>query len=687
MELAYQIPRSSLIWVLSSVVLAMAPQGFRLPGWVSLIAAICILWRVLIFLGKLDYPGKSMRLFVVVFIVLLSLTQLQSLNVNLEVATILLALGFVFKLIEMRNKRDIYVVLCLCFVMALVSFLYSESVMTTVYFTVVIMVIIATMISLNRSNTVYNTTSTIRLAVRIMAQSIPIMVVLFLVFPRIAPLWGVPLQSNIGKTGVSDEMSPGDISSLGRSADLAFRVTFENSPPPLHENLYWRGLVLDYFDGTTWTRQRASRLRAAAGQANFDANYENRINTSGNPIEYNIIMEPTQQPWLFGLHLAEPVSSDVVRGENFELFANGIVTHRVSYDLRAYRNYQTDLLLLDSVRSNALRLPYQGNPRSRELAVSLRAGVETDRDYAYTVLSLFQQEEYFYTLSPPLLGINRIDEFLFDIREGFCEHFAGSFTFMMRAAGVPARVVVGYQGAEYNRFEDYMMVYQYNAHAWTEVWLEGEGWVRFDPTAIVSPERIKLGVEAALRDDPRFMDDSFRSFARFRNSNWLNTLRLRLDAIEYEWNRRVVGYGQETQFELFENLFGEVTSRKVITLMVVTTSLALLFVGLTVIRLRSDNPGSKIEILYRDCCRDLGRIGLARQQGEGPMDYYQRVIQQEPSLGPDLAKITDMYINLNYKPLAEGPREYLRIFKKELRLFRLKLTPLMKRTLSHPGLS
>jgi len=147
MELAYQIPRSSLIWVLPSVILTMAPQAYRLPVWVSLIAGICIIWRVLIFLGKLDYPGKSMRLLVVIFIVLLSLTHLQSVNLNLEVATILLGLGFVFKLVEMCNKRDIYVVMCLCFVMALVSFLYSESVLTTIYFTLVIMVIVATMIS------------------------------------------------------------------------------------------------------------------------------------------------------------------------------------------------------------------------------------------------------------------------------------------------------------------------------------------------------------------------------------------------------------------------------------------------------------------------------------------------------------------------------------------------------------
>ncbi|MBL4820480.1 MAG: DUF3488 domain-containing transglutaminase family protein [Gammaproteobacteria bacterium] len=682
MELAYQIPRAGLIWVLSSVVLALAPQSLRLPIWVSIIAAVCIAWRILIFMGKLDYPGKSMRVFVVLCIAALSISQIRSLDIGLEAATTLLALGFVFKLIEMQNKRDIYVVLCLCFVMALVSFIYSESVLTTIYFTLVIMVTIGTMVSLNRSASSYDTTSTFQIAVRIIGQSIPLMIVLFLAFPRIAPLWSVPMQSGSATIGVSDEMSPGDISRLGRSTDLAFRVTFENSPPPLHANLYWRGLVLDYFDGTTWRRQDTFVYPDTAMRARLIANAEDSYVTSGESIQYNIILEPTRQPWLYGLHLAEPLSAGISRGYKYELFDDKLVTQRKSYDLQSFRKYETDLQLPDSLRNRSIELPEEGNERSKELATSLRAGVESDRDFVYTVLSLFQQQEFYYTLNPPLLGDNRIDDFLFNTREGFCEHYASAFTYMMRAAGVPARVVVGYQGAEYNRFEDYMMVYQYNAHAWTEVWLEGEGWVRFDPTSIVSPDRINLGVEAALQNDPDFMGESLLSLARFRNSSWGNMLRLRMDAVEYEWNRRVVGYGQEERLELFENLFGKTSEQKILMVMLAGAFLVLLFIALVVLRVKNNKNVSATEKLYRDCCRDLEKIGLGRQQGEGPMDYYQRVVSQQPALEPHLRQITDMYIGLNYAPVNDDEsllKGRLKSLRQEMRHFRVQLVPFIKK--------
>ena len=259
------------------------------------------------------------------------------------------------------------------------------------------------------------------------------------------------------------------------------------------------------------------------------------------------------------MHLAEADKGDFFRGRNFELFNNGIVTQRLSYDLRSYLSNQTDLRLLDSMRTRNLELPEEGNQRSRQFASELRAAATTDREFVISVLAHFQQHEYFYSLNPPLLEENRIYQFLFETLSGFCEHYASAFTFLMRAAGIPARVVVGYQGAEANPYENYLMVYQYNAHAWTEVWLAGEGWVRFDPTAAVSPQRIEQGVQEALRDDPAFMEDDLFSASRLGGIGWLNAMRLRLDAIEYGWNQLVVNYDEDLQFELFEKLFGEVT--------------------------------------------------------------------------------------------------------------------------------
>ncbi len=258
MDISYQIPRTALVWILISVVMVVLPQSLRIPAWISIIALGCVIWRVLIFTGKLNYPSRLMRVGVVLFTVAVSISQMRNIGVGLDSAASLLVLGFVFKLIEMRQKRDIYVVIALCFILSMVSFLYSQSVVATLYIAACVVVITGAMISLNRSVLISDNSGTIRLAMKLSMQALPLTIVLFVVFPRIAPLWAVPISSNGSTTGVSDEMAPGDISQLGRSGELAFRVQFENGAQPFHSELYWRGLVLDDFDGGTWRRTNSS---------------------------------------------------------------------------------------------------------------------------------------------------------------------------------------------------------------------------------------------------------------------------------------------------------------------------------------------------------------------------------------------------------------------------------------------
>jgi len=659
-ELSYQIPRPALIWILVAVVLVLLPQSIRMPIWISVVALFCVCWRVLIHNGKLNHPSRLVRIVVVMFTLIVSFSQMRNIGIGLDSAASLLALGFVFKLIEMRQKRDIYVVISLCFVMSMVAFLYSQSVITTLYVTLVIAVTMGAMIALNRTSSVADNRGTARLALKIAAQALPLTIVLFIVFPRIAPLWAVPMQTGVNSTGVTDEMSPGDISQLGRSAELAFRVQFEDEVELAHEQLYWRGLVLDHFDGVTWRRTRnSSSYSVAASLADFRISYDDRIRTSGEPVSYNVILEPTQQPWLFGLHLAEDINDEFFSGRNFELFNNGRITQRLSYDLRSHMQNQTDVLLLGSSRNRNLELPDDGNERSVEFARELRASVSTDRQYANSVLAHFRRNQYFYTLNAPLLGENRIDEFLFDTMAGFCEHYASSFTYLMRSVGIPARVVVGYQGAEANPYENYLMVYQYNAHAWSEVWFEGEGWVRFDPTGAVSPTRIELGVQEALRDDPAFMEDDLFSAARFGGVGWLNAMRLRLDAIEYEWNQLVVNYDEDVQFELFEKLFGEVTERKVIILMATLAFIVIVAIGFTVINIEPRIQRTPINKFYLSVCKELAKVNLARQLGEGPIAFRDRVCSHRPELAEAMTELTALYVKLNYvdKSVSEAEQK------------------------------
>lgn len=648
---SYQIPRSALIWILFCVAIVLLPQSVRMPAWISIVAAFCIGWRILIFKGKLSYPSRWMRVLIVLFTLVISIFQMRSIGIGLDSAAALLALGFVFKLIEMKQKRDIYVVISLCFVMTMVAFLYSQSIVATVYNLVAVLVVIGAMIALNRSVHISDNWGTSKMAGKILLQAMPLAVVLFYVFPRIAPLWAVPIQSSGASTGVSNEMSPGDISSLGRSGDLAFRVQFENMDAPAHELLYWRGLVLADFDGETWRRERSrSSFSIAPARADKQLKWEGRMTRTGPPVDYNIILEATQQPWLYGLNLAEAFDDELFQSRNFELFNNGLVTQRLSYDLRSYLQNKTDLVLLDRSRRQNIELPSDdGNNQSKEFARQLRASVNSDRDYVMAVLSHFSQNEYFYTLNPALLGDNRIDDFLFDTREGFCEHYSSTFAYLMRAAGIPARVVIGYQGAELNPFENYMMVYQYNAHAWNEVWLDGEGWVRFDPTGAVSPDRVRLGVEAALRNDPAFLEQSLFSTSGLGSINWINSLRLRLDALEYEWNRRVVNYDEEVQFELFEKIFGQVTERKILLLLFGLASGVVLVVAFSVIRFEPRSKRGPVLSLYNKMSRDLEKVGLGREKGEGPIAYRDRVIAARPDLRGIMMQVTRLYVEISYQ--------------------------------------
>ncbi|MFT4886280.1 MAG: transglutaminase-like putative cysteine protease [Pseudohongiellaceae bacterium] len=683
MDLSYQIPRSALIWILLSVAVVLAPQSVRMPAWISIIAAVCIAWRVLIFSGKLSYPGRWMRILIVLFTLAVSITQMRSIGIGLDSAAALLALGFVFKLIEMKQKRDIYVVISLCFVMTMVAFLYSQSIVATVYSLGAILVILGAMIALNRSINVSDNWGTSKMAGKILLQAMPLAVVLFYVFPRIAPLWAVPIQSSGASTGVSNEMSPGDISSLGRSGDLAFRVQFENSEAPAHELLYWRGLVLTDFDGETWRRERSrSSFSIASARADKQLQWEGRMSRGGAALDYNIILEATQQPWVYGLHLAEAIDDDLFQSRNFELFNSGLVTQRLSYDLRSYLQSKTDFVLVDRVRRQNLEMPSGGNSQSREFARQLRSSVTTDRDYVMAVLSHFSQNEYFYTLNPALLGNDRIDDFLFETREGFCEHYSSTFAYLMRAAGIPARVVIGYQGAELNPFENYMMVYQYNAHAWNEVWLEDEGWVRFDPTGAVSPDRVRLGVEAALRDDPAFLEQSLFSTSGLGSINWINSLRLRLDALEYEWNRRVVNYDEDVQFEFFEKIFGEVTEQKILFLLFGLASVVVIVVASSVIRFEPRSKHGPVLSLYNKMSKDLEKIGLGRMRGEGPIAYRDRVVAARPDLRGIMMQVTRLYVEISYQRKQVAESEIVSQAKQIKRYGRQLKKALLKTSLS-----
>jgi len=290
-------------------------------------------------------------------------------------------------------------------------------------------------------------------------------------------------------------------------------------------------------------------------------------------------------------------------------------------------------------------------------------------EYINNVLRMYNLEEFVYTLRPPLLGENGIDEFIHDSRRGFCEHYAGSFVFMLRAVGIPARIVVGYQGGEYNPRGNYVSVRQFDAHAWTEVWLEGSGWVRFDPTSAVAPDRIELGLEAAVEEENTFLANSPLSIFRYRQLLWLTELRLQIDAIGHYWDTWVVGYTPETQMSLLRKYLGDVSRQRIGMIMITVFFSLLAVVGLFILMKRSKAVLRPVDEEYLRFCQIMEKRGYGRRFGEGPLDYARRIRREIPEYSQEVDAITSTYVQMNY--IETEPQDYM-VLKKAIRLFRFR---------------
>lgn len=680
------IPRISLLWLLAALLLLIVPHVVRLPVWVTVLLFSCMGWRLLIYAGRLGFPGKLLKISIVLVALPLTVMQYGAAGEGLDTAVCLLILGVVFKLLEMRDRRDILIVIALCYVLAMLGFIYTQTILATLHAIVCFILITATMLSLYRDDARNTFKDNGRLAVRLVLQSIPLTIALFVLVPRVSPLWSMPLPvSSSTSTGVSDEMTPGDITNLGRSTELAFRVSFTGDAPA-NEALYWRGLVLDFFDGRTW-RRAGSTLQTYQMISRFPTDF--RGVPLGEPVSYDVIMEPTQQSWVYSLQLAEVSARDMVQDRNYSLITEMPINQRYRYQVNSYLQHQTDLQLAGTQRARSLQMPEGDlNPRTSALATQMRAAAATDIDFAMAVLQHFRELPFYYTLTPSALGDSSIDEFMFTTREGFCGHYAGSFVYMMREVGIPARVVVGYQGGEYNPYEDYTLVYQYNAHAWAEVWIEGEGWVRFDPTAAVAPERITLGVETFFQDQPGFMEDAGFSMMRFRDTQWLNTVRLRLEGLDYAWNRWVVSYDENMQMELLGNWFGDNARRGLLIALGSTIAMFFVLAGWFLLRHGKVTRHDPATRLYLNLLKELARSGVPRQRGEGPVDYCSRVAAQRPEIAMQMSEVTDLFLKLAYvnkvnmETLQNGSNADFRRLRLTCRQLRRRLMTPLRRLLA-----
>lgn len=662
MAISWQIPRNCLIWLLLSQFVLLLPHVQRLPWWVLLVYGCCTVWRIMVYQGRWSLPPGYVK-FALAVLSFGGIYQSYGTVVGLEATVALLFAGFSLKLFEIGTRRDVYLLIYLAYFVAATAFLFSQTLLLSLYLLFCLLVITSALVALHQHGFGAFSLGSLRKAAIIFSQAIPLMIILFLVFPRFQPLWSVPLPSSEGKTGMSDTMSPGDISRLGRSDALVFRVVFDGRIPD-QSRLYWRGLVLSQFDGRRW-RPGRSGMHWMSPQA------QNQVKDGfEHPIRYHIIQEPSDHNWTYTLAVAYSASPLLRMVSDYRLITLDPIRSRIQYDVVSDTGAVKGLHLTAHEQHFYTKLPVRGNKRSRQFAQQLRLASSSEPSYIERVLTFFATQKFYYTLEPPVLGANPVDEFLFQTRRGFCEHFASSFVFLMRAAGIPARVVVGYQGGEVNPLDNTVTVRQYDAHAWAEVWLSGKGWIRFDPTAAVSPLRIESGLESALAQNREpFLADSLLSPYRYRNIRWLNRLRLHLEAINYYWTSWILDYQGQRQLDVLGDILGKVNSTRIAILLI---SVGLVMFGVISWPLLKVRRLLKPEQrLYLDMCRRLSRAGFERKSSEGPIDYARRVASQNPSWKPGLLAATRAYIKLSFEPLSDTQRKRVyRQFRAEV--FRLR---------------
>lgn len=650
------LSRSSLQWLLVTVGAALVPHLLRLPWWMSALLLGLLAWRHEIARRAWRLPGGTLRFFLVLGCVAVVIAHYGLRDAGVDIFVALLAAGSVLRVMETRTVRQARQLCTLALVVVAAGFIYNQSIPSAIHaFCTVVLVLLSWQVFLAQPDVPALRERLWSTGV-LLVMATPPMLVLFLAVPRIGPLWAMPSPDDVATSGVSDELAPGGITELGMSDELAFRVGLDGSIPST-SSLYWRGLALDWFDGVGWRRSRSSRLaldRSLPDVSSF---------TDGPSLDYELIMEPSGQRWVYALYPVTAAEGALRMDRNRSLYAERPIIQRERFRLSASPG-QGSLRGTpgDADRLRALRLPAAGEPRARALAAEWRAADMSDRQRVDAALQWFEARPFVYTLEPPAYGgQGGIDAFLFDGRAGFCGHFASAFAWLMRASGVPARVVVGYQGAERNPYENYLMVYQYNAHAWVEVWLEGQGWTLVDPTATVAPERIELGAEAWLQAYGE--RSGLDPLGGGRSSPWLNALRLRLDSLDYAWNRWVINFDSESQFNLLESLTGQRTEqalRRTLAGGLVLVTAGLLLVVLLYGRGRGRRGADGVLHRYGRLLGTAMRRGSGCSSAEGPLAASATLSAEWPSLGPEIRDVTGELVFLCYGAGAIGQGRWSR---------------------------
>ena len=619
---------ASLYWLLAALSVTVASHTLNVPIWLLTISAAIILYRFFIQKNGWPMPTRWQILPVTIclcFGISWNFAGFFGRDASLSLLVVMASL----KLLETKMMRDYMLVVVLGYFLVGNLFMFNQSIFTFLISVPPLILLTTALISVS-SHQILDWRFLITFAGKMLLQAVPVMLILFVLFPRIpGPLWSIPQDANSGMTGLGDSLSFGNISHLTQNSAIAFRVQFKGQTPAKNL-LYWRGPVLWHQDGNHWLMS-SEKIGLA----------DETLQTQGAPIDYTITLEPHNRLWLLMLDMPNATTGTKLTHDHSAV-TNEPVRSRIRYNATAFTQYTLAETLGERERIFGLQITEGENERTKALANAWE-GLSPE-EKINKALAKFRNEKFVYTLSPPKLNIDAIDAFLFDTKRGFCEHYATSFVYLMRAAGVPARIVTGYQGGEQNG--NYLIVRQSDAHAWAEVWLQNRGWVRVDPTAAVAPERIELGINDAISEI-----DQLPFMAR-KDYPWLHQATLNWDSVNNGWNQWVLGYDDKTQLNFLQALTGKKFSLSELaiwmTIVAAAVSCAMFFWLFKQTKVKL-NAAQK---LYSQHLKQLKQIGLTPKIGEPALDFAARAAAQLPEKHAQLLQIAECYNECQYSQHA-----------------------------------
>lgn len=640
----------TLLLVLACLLVVINHLG-SIADWISASAIGLMMWRGWLTLSGRKLPPRWLLLPIASVLMGAIYWQFRSF-LGREAGVAMLILLLACKMLEMHAKRDLFVVVFLGFFLLLTSFFDSQSLGSAFQVLVSAFALLLAQLSFQFSEKTPSLWVRCKLILKMLLLAAPLTLLCFYLFPRIqGPLWGLPSDANIARSGLSDSMAPGNISKLAMSDELVFRVKFL-SETPAQSAMYWRAIVLSQFDGRSWTQ-----IAQTTPQGTI------KLEVNGKPIAQEITLEPGNNHFLFGLDSVpnppELESTATHLNDMGEMRSEQPINKRIRYQIFSHTNYRLNADFDVQQIQNNLRLPRSFNPETMQFAQKLQQSFPDQKSRIEAVLRYFREEKFYYTLEPPLLGRHSIDEFLFSSRAGFCEHYSSAFVVLMRAMGIPARVVTGYQGGLRNTQDGYYEIKQSDAHAWAEVWLEQAGWVRVDPTAAVAPDRIFKNLDATQKNTGIA---GIVSEFMVQNS-WTNDLRMRWSAVNNAWNQWVLNYNQSKQESLWKNLgFSNINWER--------TLLAVFILGLIVltifsIPLLSNRPKlTTYDKVYMSFCKKMHRRGWHPAIHEAPASFALRLHDQLTATQiVVMDKFIALYLQIKYgKPIA-NPNEKIQQLK------------------------